>query len=268
MNSPTDAPAPGAPVVRLDGVSRRFGDRLALSGIDLDVHRGERVALLGSSGAGKSTLLSLLNGSVRPSEGTVELLGQRPDQLGTRSLRRLRARIGTVHQRLDLVEQVRVAHNVNAGRLGRMSTPTALRSLVWPVGMGEVRAVLEQVGLGWAVHERTERLSGGERQRVAIARLLLQRPELVLADEPVSSLDPARAAEILRLLTQVGGGTDGSASGGPGADAPTFVVSLHQPALAREHCTRAIGLREGRIAFDVAAADLADHHLEDLYVLT
>ncbi|GHJ59827.1 phosphonates import ATP-binding protein PhnC 1 [Nocardioides sp. OK12] len=252
--------AGAAPVVRLTGVSRTFGDRAALAGIDLDVHHGERVALLGSSGAGKSTLLSLLNGSVRPSEGTVELLGQRPDQLGPRPLRRLRARIGTVHQRLDLVEQVRVAHNVNAGRLGRMSTATALRSLVWPVGMSEVRAVLEQVGLGWAVHERTERLSGGERQRVAIARLLLQRPELVLADEPVSSLDPARAAEILRLLTQVGGAT--------GADAPTFVVSLHQPALAREHCTRAIGLREGRVAFDVAAADLADHHLEDLYVLT
>lgn len=252
--------AGAGPVVRLTGVSRRFGDRAALAELDLDIHRGERVALLGSSGAGKSTLLSLLNGSVRPSEGTVELLDERPDQLGTRARRRLQARIGTVHQRLDLVEQVRVLHNVNAGRLGRMSTATALRSLVWPAGMSEVRGVLEQVGLGWAVHERTERLSGGERQRVAIARLLLQRPELVLADEPVSSLDPARAAEILRLLTEVGEQQ--------GAAAPTLVVSLHQPALARAHCTRAIGLREGRIAFDVAARDLAEHHLEELYVLS
>ncbi|ANH40396.1 Phosphate-import ATP-binding protein PhnC [Nocardioides dokdonensis FR1436] len=257
----TTAPVgPEGPVVSLRGVGRRFGDRDALVDLDLDVHRGERVALLGSSGAGKSTLLALLNGSLPPSTGAVELLGERPDQLSAGARRRLQTRIGTVHQRLDLVEQVRVFHNVNAGRLGRMSTLTVLRSLVWPVGMAEVRHVLEQVGMGWAVHERTERLSGGERQRVAIARLLLQRPELVLADEPVASLDPARAAEILRLLTEVGEQDAGTA--------PTLVVSLHQPSLARDHCTRAIGLREGRIAFDVAAADLGEHHLQELYVLS
>ena len=249
----------GAPVVRLHGVGKSFGDRTALVDVDLVVRPGERVGLLGSGGAGKSTLLAVLNGSLRPDRGEVELLGACPDRLGGAARRALQARIGTVHQRLDLIEQVRVLHNVNAGRLGRMGTVTALRSLVWPVGTSDVRAVLDQVGLGWAVHERTERLSGGERQRVAIARLLLQRPELVLADEPVSSLDPARAAEVLRLLTEVVSTGD--------AAAPTLVVSLHQPELAREHCTRVVGLREGSVVFDLPTPDLADHHVRHLYVL-
>lgn len=248
-----------APVARLRGVGRDFGGRTALSDIDLEFNRGERIALLGSSGAGKSTLLALLNGSLRPTSGEVELLGERLDGLSTRSRREVQARIGTVHQRLDLIDQVRVFHNVNAGRLGQLSTATALRSLVWPVGMDEVRGALAGVGLEWAVNERTERLSGGERQRVAIARLLMQRPELVLADEPVSSLDPARAAVILHLL---------ATSPGPETDVPpTLVVSLHQPELAREHCTRAIGLQEGRVVFDVAVSELEEHQLTQLYAV-
>lgn len=246
-------------MARLSGVGRDFGGHTALVDIDLDLHRGERVALLGSSGAGKSTLLALLNGSLLPTRGEVELLGERPHLLSARQKRVLQARVGTIHQRLDLIDQVRVFHNVNAGRLGQLSTFTALRSLVWPVGMDEVRAALAVVGLDWAVHERTELLSGGERQRVAIARLLLQRPDLVLADEPVSSLDPARAAGILRLLSE---------STGPDPASPTtLVVSLHQPALAREHCTRALGLQNGRVVFDRPAAELADGELRELYAL-
>jgi phosphonate transport system ATP-binding protein len=242
------------PVVQLRAVTCRFGTHQALRDVDLRVEAGERVAVLGPSGAGKSTLLALLNGSVAASEGRVEVLGQEPSALTQRGLRTLRRRIGTISQRLDLIDQVRVLHNVNAGRLGRWSTARALGSLVWPGDPRDVRAALEQVGLGWAVYERTERLSGGERQRVAIARLLLQEPELVLADEPVSSLDPARSAEILRLLQS------------PLARS-TLLVSLHQPELARAHCTRAVGLRDGRVVFDVAVAELGDDALHELYAL-
>ena len=243
-----------APVVRLHGVGRRFSTHQALVDVDLEIAAGERVAVLGASGAGKSTLLALLNGSLSPTEGSVEVFGEQLDRLPADRLRHLQRRIGTVGQRLDLVEQVRVLHNVNAGRLGHWGVWRALGSLVWPREVEEVRRALDRVGMGWALHERTERLSGGERQRVAIARLLVQAPALVLADEPVSSLDPARAVEILELLRAP-------------AERATLVVSLHQPALARAHCTRAVGLREGRVVFDLAVEELDEHSLAELYAL-
>jgi len=243
-----------APVVRLREASRQFGSHEALSDVDLTVVEGERVALLGASGAGKSTLLGMLNGSLPVTSGSVEVFGEDLATLDPKRLRHLQRRIGTVSQRLDLIEQVRVLHNVNAGRLGAWSIGRSLLSLAWPRADAAAVSALERVGMGWAIHERTERLSGGERQRVAIARLLVQDPDLVLADEPVSSLDPARAAEILTLLRA------------PAADA-TLVVSLHQPELARAHCTRAVGLREGRIVFDVPVERLDDRVLADLYAL-
>ncbi len=243
------------PVVRLSGVGRRFGAHRALVGVDLTVHAGERVALLGASGAGKSTLLSLLNGSLLATEGVLEVFGQPLADLPPGALRKLQCRIGTVSQRLDLIEQVRVLHNVSAGRLGTWSAPRALMSLIRSRPDDEVRSALHSVGMDWALHERTELLSGGERQRVAIARLLVQRPDLILADEPVSSLDPARAVETLELLRAPARGS-------------TLIISLHQPELARQHCTRAVGLRAGRLVFDVPAAELDDARLTRLYTLS
>ncbi len=242
------------PVISMSAVGRRFGHHPALADVDLVVGPGERVALLGASGAGKSTLISLLSGSIPTTEGRLEVFGQELVRLPPRGLRALQCRIGTVSQRLDLIEQVRVLHNVNAGRLGAWSLRRALASLVWPRPDHTVRSALQRVGMEWALHERTERLSGGERQRVAIARLLVQAPDLILADEPVSSLDPARAAETLELLRAP-------------AEGATLVVSLHQPELARDHCTRAVGLRDGRVVFDVPIAELADELLADLYAL-
>ena len=240
-------------VVRLQGAGRSFGATPALGPLDLTIRSGERVAVLGPSGAGKSTLLGLLNGSLEPSEGSVELFGGPTVGLTSSGRRDLQRRIGTISQGLDLIEQVRVLHNVNAGRLAEWSTARSLASLAWPRPDQRARDALDAVGLEWAAHERTERLSGGERQRVAIARLLIQRPELVLADEPVASLDPTRADEILRLLSRV-------------SDAAcTLVVTLHQPPLAREHCTRAIGLREGRLVFDLPISELAPDRLDTLY---
>lgn len=254
MNTPGPPARDSNPcVVRLRGAGRSFGSVAALSGINLTIHSGERVAVLGPSGAGKSTLLGLLNGSLEPSEGSVELFGAPTLGLAARARRDLQRRIGTISQGLDLIEQVRVLHNINAGRLAEWGTARSLASLAWPRPDQRALDALEAVGLEWAVHERTERLSGGERQRVAIARLLIQRPELVLADEPVASLDPTRAAEILRLLSRVSD------------EVGTLVVTLHQPPLAREHCTRAIGLRDGRLVFDTPIAELATDRLDELY---
>jgi phosphonate transport system ATP-binding protein len=243
------------PVIRLRRAGRQFASHHAVVDVDLTVEPGERVAVLGASGAGKSTLLAMLNGSVPATAGSVEVLGANLAELTPSRLRAVQRRIGTVSQRLDLVDQVRVLHNVNAGRLGRWGSARALAALAWPRTDPTVTAALERVGLPWAVHERMERLSGGERQRVAIARLLVQEPDFVVADEPVSSLDPARAAGILELL---------SVPGRP----VTLVVSLHQPELARRHCTRAIGLRDGRLVFDEPVDRLDDRVLDDLYTLT
>lgn len=242
------------PALRLRGVGHRYGSHQALHDVDLTVQAGERVAVLGTSGAGKSTLLALLNGSLTPTTGTVEVFGENPAILPAARLRLLQQRVGTVSQHLALIEQVRVLHNVNAGRLGQWSTPRALASLIWPRSLDVVRDALARVDLDWALHERTERLSGGERQRVAIARLLVQQPELVVADEPVSSLDPVRAARTLGLLVS-------------SPTVRTLIVSLHQPLLAREHCARVVGLRDGQIVLDGPVAEVTDAALHTLYAL-
>ncbi|GAB2766093.1 ATP-binding cassette domain-containing protein [Nocardioides salsibiostraticola] len=241
-----------AAVVRLEGVGLRYGASWALRDLNLSIGPGESVALLGPSGAGKSTLLRLLNGSLAPTEGRVVVLGEDLAALTVRARRVLQRRIGLIHQDLDLIEQVRVIHNVNAGRLGDWSLGRSVWSLIWPQERESSRAALERVGLGWALYEHTARLSGGERQRVAIARVLIQNPDLVLADEPVASLDPSRSSEVLALLRQ---------------DDPrhSLVVSLHQPELARRHCTRAIGLRDGNLVFDRPVETLTEEHLGRLY---
>jgi phosphonate transport system ATP-binding protein len=226
----------------------------ALDGVDLAVAAGERVAVVGPSGAGKSTLLGVANGAVTPTSGSVRLLGADPATLRGRELRRLRSRVGTVHQHLDLVGPLRVVHNVNAGRLGSWPASRAAWSLVRPQGLPEVLDALDRVELADRVFERTDRLSGGQRQRVAVARLLVQRPELVLADEPASALDPALADRVLGLLA-------GLATDAGGA----LVASLHDPALALRHCTRVVGLVAGRVVLDAPAAALSIGDLADFY---
>ncbi|SOE02122.1 phosphonate transport system ATP-binding protein [Blastococcus haudaquaticus] len=215
---------------------------------------GERVAVVGASGAGKSTLLGVVNGSVPPTAGGVRVHGGDPAALRGRELRRLRARTGTIHQHLELVGPLRVVHNVNAGRLGSWSAARALRSLVQPHGLDDVRSALEQVGLADRMFERTDRLSGGERQRVALARVLVQRPDLVLADEPASALDPALADEAMRLLGELAADRGGA-----------LLASLHDPALALRHCDRVVGLAAGRVVLDAPAASLTLPELEAFY---
>lgn len=215
---------------------------------------GERVAVVGASGAGKSTLLGVLNGSVEPTGGAVRVLGTDPGDLRGRELRRLRARVGTVHQHLELVGPLRVVHNVNAGRLATWSPARAAWSLLRPQGVEEARAALDRLGLADRLFERTDRLSGGQRQRVALARLLVQRPELVLADEPASALDPALADAALALLGEL-------AADGGGA----LVACLHDPGLALRHCDRVVGLVDGRIAVDAPTAGLTVTDLEGFY---
>jgi phosphonate transport system ATP-binding protein len=243
-------------VVALSGVSVCYDGHPALSGVTLTVRAGERVALVGPSGAGKSTLLRLCTGAVRPRTGEVEVLGRSLAPLGAGGLVAVRRRIGTIHQRLHLVGRLRVVHNVNAGHLGRWSSWQALSSLVRPREVESARTALARTGIGDKLFTRTDRLSGGEQQRVALARVLVQDPDLVLADEPVASLDPARADEVMHLLCDTVAGP-----------ARTLLVSLHDFDLAVRRCDRVVGLREGRVVFDLPACDVDDSLRDDLYAL-
>ncbi len=241
-------------IFRLRQVSKSYPDTVALAPLSLDIRAGEAVAIVGPSGSGKTTLLYLLGGVIQPDQGGIFLDGHSLADL--RPGRQLASLVGFIHQQLDLVPQLSVVHNVLAGRLGQWGLWRSLVSLVTPQERQLALAALGRVGLADKLYERTSRLSGGEQQRVAIARLLVQDPRAIIADEPVSSLDPTRARDILGLLLGIA-----RESG------KTVVASLHSVELAREHFDRIIGLRNGQLKFDLPARGVTDSLLAELYEL-
>ncbi len=244
------------PVFELKHVSQQFGQFSALTDINLQIYPGERVALVGSSGAGKSTLLQLLNGTLRSTQGEVWAMGRNLSQLNSKRLRQIQQQIGTIYQQLHLVDNLRVIHNVNAGHLGRWSFLKALTSLIVPLEAETAIKALSQVGIAEKLYERTDRLSGGQQQRVAIARVLVQNPIVILADEPIASLDPELSREVMDLLRNLAQQTH-----------RTLVVSLHDIDFARSHCDRIIGLRQGKVLFDAAPHQVSPDLIADLYRL-
>ena len=243
-------------VFDLHDVGVRFGATKVLTGVRLAIRAGERVAVIGPSGAGKSTLIGLLNGTVTATQGSVRALDCPYGEATARRVRAAQQKIGTIHQQFDLVGELRTVHNVNAGRLGAWPFWKAALSLLLPRDVQPVRAALDRVGIGDKYNSRTGDLSGGEQQRVAIARVLVQRPQVILADEPVASLDPARGLEIVNLLLDLSVETG-----------TTFVASLHDVEMALGRFERVVGLREGQIAFDKSAAELTENEIADLYLL-
>src|SRR4028119_1489599 len=189
-----------APVFELKNVTQQFGRFQSLADINLQIYAGDRVALVGPSGAGKSTIISLLNGTLLPTQGEVWVLGRNLAHLRPKLLRQVQRQIGTVYQQFHLVDNLRVIHNVNAGHLGRWSFLKAAVSLVWPLEVETAAKALAQVGIPEKLYDRTDQLSGGQQQRVAIARVLVQNPTAILADEPISSLDRSDEREIIQLL--------------------------------------------------------------------
>jgi phosphonate transport system ATP-binding protein len=245
------------PIFELKNVTQQFGPFQSLVDINVQIQAGDRVALVGSSGAGKSTLISLLNGTLLPTQGEVWVLGHNLAQLRPKMLRQVQRQIGTVYQQFHLVDNLRVIHNVNAGHLGRWSFLKAAASLLVPMDIETAFKALAQVGIPEKLYERTDKLSGGQQQRVAIARVLVQNPTAILADEPISSLDPERSREIIDLLRQLSRDTG-----------KTLVTSLHAIEFARSHYQRIIGLRQGRILFDTPAEALSDSMIGELYHLS
>jgi phosphonate transport system ATP-binding protein len=243
---------------RLDHVGKVFTDgTVAVDDVTLDIRAGERVAVIGPSGAGKTTLFRLLNATLRPTSGRVWFDDTELQSLSGRRLRQLRRRIGTVYQQHNLVPQLRVVHNVLAGRLGRWSLAKALLSLVSPQERIVALIALEQVGIPEKLYTRTAHLSGGQQQRVAIARALVQDPDVILADEPVSSVDPSLGRTIMELLVQLAE-----------THKKTLVANLHAVSFALDLFPRVIGFRQGRVAFDLPPAAVSDAVMADLYVGT
>jgi phosphonate transport system ATP-binding protein len=240
-------------VTRNLGLAHGNGLR-AVHGLDLQLAPGERVAVIGPSGAGKTSLLRLLGTALRPTVGRLDVLGANPWQLAAGDLRRLRTRIGTIHQAPPIPPRLRVVTAVLAGRLGRWPAAKGLLSLLYPADIAGARAALARLDLADRLFERCDRLSGGQLQRVGIARVLYQQPELILADEPVSALDPMLAdAAIAQIVAEAG------------QRGATVVASLHAVDLALKWFPRVIGLRGGELAFDLPAAQVDAAMLRDLY---
>jgi phosphonate transport system ATP-binding protein len=240
--------------VRVIGVSKDFGTTRALQDVSLTIPRGQLVGLLGLSGSGKSTLLRVLNGLHRPTAGSVEVLGCDVVAANGAALRDIRRRIGFVFQQFELVGRLSVVENVLSGALGRVRGPR-FGPLTYSLALRrEALEHLDRVGLADRAFQRSSTLSGGQQQRVAIARALMQRPGLILADEPVASLDPETAGQVMDLLFRISR-----------EDHLTVVASLHQVDLALQWTQRLIGLRDGRVVMDGPTATADQETVMDIY---
>jgi phosphonate transport system ATP-binding protein len=235
------------------GLVHANGQR-ALRAVSLAAARGERLAIIGPSGAGKSSLLRVLATSLRPTEGRVSVLGSNPWQLARAELKRLRSRIGVVHQAPPLPPRQRAITAVIAGRLGQWPWWKSALSLLYPADIAGPREQLARLDLADRLFERCDQLSGGQLQRVGVARVLYQRPDLLLADEPVSAMDPALADLTVNQLH-----SEAATRG------VTLVASLHVVDIALRWFPRVIGLRAGEVVFDLPAAKVSDSVLRELY---
>jgi len=239
--------------IALRDVVWRVHGRTVLDIASLDVRAGERIALVGPNGAGKSTLLRVLAGDVMPAHGSVTVLNrQLASTLSGPQRRAWRRNVGQVFQGLHLVTRLTAMDNTLIGALGRFHGWRSWFRLYPSAVRQQACEALRAVGLLGQMHTRADRLSGGERQKVAIARLLLQQPQLILADEPTAALDPAAAGDVCRLLLQA-------------AQQATLLTVVHNTTLLSQLADRVIGLRQGRIAFDLPVGQVDDRALLALY---
>ena len=243
------------PAVRIEDLGMVYpGGIRALEGVSLEVAEGEFLAVLGLSGSGKSTLLRCVNRLIDPTEGKVWIFGEEITALSGGELRRLRRRVAMIFQQFNLVRRHTVLANVLSGALGRSSL---LPSLVLSFPQGErERAMqsLERVGLGDRSGSRADALSGGQQQRVAVARALMQDPRLILADEPVASLDPALRHSVMRHIEALNRD-----------EGLTVICSLHDIDLVERYATRLVALRDGRVVWEGLPADFDQKTFRDIY---
>ncbi|KAE9525757.1 phosphonate ABC transporter ATP-binding protein [Testudinibacter aquarius] len=241
-------------LLSLHDVSKRFNQKTVLDQISLNVQAGEIIALVGPSGSGKSTLMNAIMRSVELSSGAIFI--EHKNIQDYRNNKTYAQKVGMLHQQYDLVKQLEVVHNVLAGRLNHWGLWQSLLSLIKPQQRHIAEQALSAVGLAEKINQPTAELSGGEQQRVAIARLLVQNPMLILADEPVSALDPANAQNVLALLTKL-----------VREQHKTLIASMHSVEYAKAYFDRMIGIKDGKIVFDLQTNQVSQQQLNALYGL-
>lgn len=245
------------PAIRIRGLNKTFSrKKRALREIGLTIDRGEMVALIGASGSGKSTLLKHISGLMPGDSGDVTILGNIMQSEGRvcRKAHRIRKNVSVIFQQFNLVERLSVITNVLTGYLGQIN---GIRGTVGLFSQDEKYAAMQalaRVGISETASQRASTLSGGQQQRAAIARALVQGSEIILADEPIASLDPASSKRIMETLKEINQ-----------SDKKTVVVSLHQVDYAMQYCPRTIALRDGEIVYDGPSAALNSEMLRNLY---
>lgn len=241
--------------IRIVDLEKKYptGDH-ALRGVSVEIPAGEIVAVIGSSGAGKSTLIRCVNRLVEPTAGRIYLGDEEVTSLGKADLRRARARMGMIFQSFALVDRLSVMENLLSGALARTGFLASFLRKFAEEDIALAFDLLRRVGLSGFEDKRADALSGGQRQRVGIARALMQRPDLLLVDEPTASLDPKTSREVMELLREI-----------VLERKLTALVNLHDVPLARSFSTRIVALREGRIVFDGPPSELSGEVLADIY---
>jgi phosphonate transport system ATP-binding protein len=243
-------------MLRISGLSRSYGDKLAARDISLEIASGSFVGVIGRSGAGKSTLLRMINRLVEPSSGTITFNGKNVTALQGADLRDWRRRCAMIFQQFNLVGRMDVLTNVLMGRLGYVPGWQAMLKM-WPHEDRVIAlAALEQLDIAGLAAQRAVQLSGGQQQRVAICRALVQEPDIILADEPIASLDPRNTKVVMDALQRINR-----------EFGITIICNLHSLDLARGYCDRLVGMAQGRVVFDDTPGRLTEEVARELYGL-
>ncbi|SCY52296.1 phosphonate ABC transporter ATP-binding protein [Alkaliphilus peptidifermentans] len=242
--------------LKLENLSKQYnkGEAYALDKVNLDIKEGEFISVLGLSGSGKSTLIRCINRLIDPTDGNIYFEEKEITKLKGEDLRLYRRKIAMIFQQYNLIPRMDVITNVLAGRFGYFSANKIIFKKFKSNEIMEAEAALEKVGLINFTNRQVKTLSGGQQQRVGIARALLQQPKMLLGDEPVSSLDPVTAEEVMKLLWDINKN-----------QGITMVMNLHTVELARAYSKRIIGINKGKIVFDGSPKDLYEIDIKEIY---
>ena len=242
-------------MLEFKGISKTFPDGTqALKKVDLKINEGEFIVIVGLSGAGKSTLIRCINRLVEPTEGQLLAFGNDVTTMSDAELRKWRTQVGMIFQSFNLVKRSSVLQNVLAGRLGHIGTMRSLFGMFPTEDIELAKRCLDRVGIPEKLYNRADQLSGGQQQRVSIARALCQQPKIMLADEPVASLDPPTSHAVMQDLKRINR-----------EDKITTLVNLHFIDMAQEYADRIIGMRAGNVVFDGPASAVTEQTFEEIY---